>query len=307
MQAIRRLSAATAAGLTAAVLAVFAWGTPAGAVETVKLPYKGIHLLGFQELAPGKTWRDGGFLLVHGTLAHGRMEIIAAIQGLLKEKGHSSLAVNLGFNVDDRQGMLDCKIDHTHLNTDPVGEIAAWVGWLKGQGATALTVLGHSRGGNQVARYQVAHPDPAVKRLVLVSPATWNSARVANEYKQRYQKPLERYINMAKDLAAKGKGDSLMKGVDFLYCPNATVSANAFLSYYVDDKKMDTPTLVGSIDIPVLVTAATADTFVPDIPERMKGRTTATVRLKIVEGADHFYRDLFAEDLVDAVVQFAGS
>ena len=55
------------------------------------------------------------------------------------------------------------------------------------------------------------------------------------------------------------------------------------------------------------MTVATADTFVPDLPERMKGRVTENISMKIVDGADHFYRDLFAEDLADAVHAFAGS
>lgn len=282
------------------------WAASAAAAE-VSLSHKGIQLIAKQELAVGKTWKQGGFLLVHGTMAHGQMELIATVQKLLKEKGHSSLAINLGFNIDRRRGMLDCAATHTHTNTDAVDEIAAWVGWLKARGADSIVILGHSRGGNQVARYQVANGDPAVKRLVLVSPATWNGARVANEYQQRYKKPLDRFVNTAKELIAKGRGNSLMKAVDFLYCPNATVAAKAFASYYVDDKKMDTPILLSDIKIPVLVTAASADTTVPDIPARMKGRVTKTIGLKIVDGADHFYRDLFAEDLVDAVNAFVGS
>lgn len=288
-------------------LFVSAFSAASATAEEVSLSHKGIQLVARQELAGGKTWKQGGFLLVHGTMAHGRMELIAAVQNLLKEKGHSSLAVNFGFNIDKRKGMLDCAVTHTHTNTDAVDEIAAWVGWLKAQGAGAIAILGHSRGGNQVARYQVAHGDPAVKRLVLVSPATWNGVRVASEYQQRYKKPLDRFVNMAKGLVAKGQGDSLMKGVDFLYCPAATVAAKTFASYYVDDKKMDTPSLLSDIKIPVLVTVATADTFVPDLPERMKGRVTENISMKIVDGADHFYRDLFAEDLADAVHAFAGS
>lgn len=299
MQAIRAMA------VVGLLVSAF-WAASAAAAE-VSLSHKGVQLVAKQELADGKTWKQGGFLLVHGTMAHGQMELIAAVQKLLKEKGHSSLAINFGFNIDKRKGMLDCAVTHTHTNTDAVDEIAVWVGWLKAQGADSIAILGHSRGGNQVARYQVAHGDPAVKRLVLVSPATWNGARVANEYQQRYKKPLDRFVNKAKELVAKGQGDSLMKGVDFLYCPDATVAAKSFASYYVDDKKMDTPSLLTDIKIPVLVTAATADTFVPDIPERMKGRVTENIGLKIVDGADHFYRDLFAEDLVDAVHAFAGS
>lgn len=276
------------------------------AAADVTLIHKGLALNGKAVLAAGKGWKNGAVLLVHGTLAHGGMSTIATLQNLLKEKGRSSVAINLSYNVGNRRGNYDCALPHIHRHQDAVDEIAAWVAWLKGQGAANIVVLGHSRGGNQVTRYATERIDPAVRAVVLLAPATWNSVAVAKAYEQRYKRSLARVIAAAQDLVKSGKGNALMPGIDFLTCPDTTVSAAAFQSYYVDDKKMDTPPMVGAVPVPVLVIAGSADTLVPDIPEKMKGRVHGTVTFKVIDGADHFFRDLYAEDVVDAITEFLG-
>lgn len=288
------------------VLALGAAGAAPAAAADVTLIHKGLALNGKAVLADGKSWKEGAVLLVHGTLAHGGMSTIATLQTLLKDKGRSSLAINLSYNVGNRRGNYDCALPHTHRHQDAVDEIAAWIAWLKGQGAAHIVVLGHSRGGNQVTRYATERIDPAVRAAVLLAPATWNSVAVARAYERRYNRSLARVIAAAQDLVKAGKGDALMPGIGFLTCPDSTVSAATFLSYYVDDKKMDTPAMVGAIPVPVLVIAGSADTLVPDIPDKMKGRVHGAVTFKVIDGADHFFRDLFAEDVVDAIAEFLG-
>jgi pimeloyl-ACP methyl ester carboxylesterase len=286
-------------------LALAPWGLAPTAAADVTLVHKGLPLNGKAVLAEGKGWKDGAVLLVHGTLAHGGMSTIATLQTLLKDKGRSSVAINLSYNIGNRRGNYDCALPHTHRHQDAVDEIAAWVAWLKGQGAD-IVVLGHSRGGNHVARYATERIDPAVRSVVLLAPATWNSVAVAKAYEQRYKRSLARVIAAAQDLVKAGKGDALMPGIGFLTCPDTSVSAAAFMSYYVDDKKMDTPALLGAVPVPVLVIAGSADTLIPDIPDKMKGRVLGTVKFKMIDGADHFFRDLFAEDVVDAIMEFLG-
>ena len=53
--------------------------------EPVRLVHEGRGLDGNLTLAAGKSVKDGLFLLVHGTLAHNRMEIMAALQEMLAE------------------------------------------------------------------------------------------------------------------------------------------------------------------------------------------------------------------------------
>lgn len=148
----------------------------AQAADRVELEHDDMTLLGNLEMAPGSSVEDGVVLMVHGTLAHGEMEIMRSMQELLRDAGYNSLAINLSLGQDAREGMYDCDSTHRHKHEDAVDEIAAWVEWLKGEGAERLAVMGHSRGGNQVARYLADQADPMVEKAVLLAPQTWSEA-----------------------------------------------------------------------------------------------------------------------------------
>ena len=283
--------------------AVLMPGRPAPA-EEVKINHGGLTLNADLELAGGKTLSDGVVLMTHGLLAHKGMEIMMALKGLLAERGLNTLAINLSLDLDDRHGMVDCPTPHRHRDADAMGEIAAWVAWLNNKGAGPVTLLGHSRGGNQAARYAAGNPDPAVKRLVLVAPATSNPGKPARGYYRRYKKDLAPVLKKARDLMAAGKGDALMKDVDFLYCPKTTVTAATFADYYGANPERDTPSVIRRITLPVLAVAGGSDRVNPHFGKKMKKLPQANVKLVVIEDAGHFFRDLFGEDLADAIAEF---
>ena len=283
--------------------AVLMPGRPAPA-EEVKINHGGLTLNADLELAGGKTLADGVVLMTHGLLAHKGMEIMTALKGLLAEWGLNTLAINLSLDLDDRHGMVDCPTPHRHRDADAMGEIAAWVVWLNNKGAGPVTLLGHSRGGNQAARYAAGNPDPAVKRLVLVAPATSNPGKPARGYYRRYKKDLAPLLKKARDLMAAGKGDALMKDVDFLYCPKTTVTAVTFADYYGANPERDTPGVIRCITLPVLAVAGGSDRVNPHFGKKMKKLPQANVKLVVIEDAGHFFRDLFGEDLADAIAEF---
>ena len=122
--------------------------------EGVKLSQDGQTLNANLEKADGNWPKGPVVLMTHGTLAHGRMEIISGLQEMLKDRGISSLAVNLSLGINDRESaMYKCETPHSHKHTDAVEEIGTWLSWLKAQGVENLALLGHSRGGNQTARF----------------------------------------------------------------------------------------------------------------------------------------------------------
>ena len=65
--------------------------------------------------------------------------------------------------------MYDCATPHRHRHTDAMAEIGAWLDWLKAQGAEQVALLGHSRGGNQTARFAAATADPVVTNVIVTS------------------------------------------------------------------------------------------------------------------------------------------
>jgi pimeloyl-ACP methyl ester carboxylesterase len=276
------------------------------AAEEVSLEYRGLTLNANLEAADGA---DGMLILVHGTLAHKDMEIIATLQALLAERGLSTLAVTLGLGLNDRRGMYDCASPHRHAMTDALDEIDAWLGWLEGRGMSAVTLAGHSNGGRQVAWFAAERGHRLIEKVVLIAPGLSSADARAAGYRGRYDTELAPLLAAAEAQVAAGAGDAMMAGaVDFLFCPDTNVSAATFVSYYGDDPRLDTPYHLPAIAVPVLVVVGSDDQVVRGLPEAMAPfAASGAIDYVEIEDAGHFFLDFFAEDLADAVAAFAGS
>lgn len=288
--------------LMAALFGLFPAAAPAAEVT---LPYRALTLNANLELAGGKSIKDGMILIVHGTLAHNGMEMISYLQSVLKEKGRSSLAINLSYGVSNRHGMYECGKTHAHLDTDALGEIAAWKAWLGREGVKEVTLLGHSRGGTQVARYLAERDDPLVRNGILMAPDTRDEASTAQSYQKRFGKPLADTLGRAQALVKEGKGDSVMKDVDILYCEKTSASAASFVSYHGPDPWRDASALLPKLKKPVLLVAAGADELVPNVEKKSAPHVDGKkVQMKVIKGADHFFRDLYTDEAVETIIAF---
>jgi pimeloyl-ACP methyl ester carboxylesterase len=266
---------------------------------------KGITLNANLELVSGKVLGESIILMTHGTLAHGNMEIMSQLQGLFKENELDSLSINLGLGLNNRKGMYDCATTHTHKHTDAVDEIALWVGWLKKQGVKSITLLGHSRGGNQTAWYAAERADSIINKVILIAPATWSESYAVKSYKKRFKKDLKTVLAKAESLIKQGKGKTVMKNTGHIYCENTSVTAESFVSYNKPDIRLDTPSLLKRIKQPVLVIAGSKDKTVKNLdklvaPMVKKGK----IDLFVIDGAGHMFRDLYADDMVDLIVEY---
>lgn len=271
--------------------------------EEVSLKYQGLIVTAQLETV-GDDWTSKPVVLMtHGTLAHNRMEIMEALQSLLKERGSSSLSLNLSLGLSARKGMYECPTPHDHLHTDAIDEIGLWLDWLKGKGVTSVIMLGHSRGGNQTAWFTTERNDAMIRSLILVAPQTFSNPE--DDYKKRFNKPLAPVLAQAEKLVKSGKGAQMMQELDFIYCEKTSATARAFLSYHKGDPRLDTPYLIKQLNKPILVIAGGEDTVVPDLVEKMRPLSDGQrVQLTVIEGADHFFRDLYAEEVADAAVAF---
>jgi pimeloyl-ACP methyl ester carboxylesterase len=276
--------------------------------EPVRLVQGGRGLDGELKLASGRAVKDGLLILVHGTLAHNRMEIMQAQQALLAERGVSTLAVSLSLGLSDRKGMFDCTQPHRHSNAQAAEEIAAWVGWAAGAGAGKIGILGHSRGGAQVAFYAAAAGatlPAAVQKIVLAAPTTFDRNRAAAEYQARFKADFAPLIARAEALVATGKGAEMLSLPGFMYCLNASVAAASFADYHAADGRNDTPSLLARLPRPALLVIAGGDEVVTDLPQRLQTLPKPErLRIVTVDGADHFFKDLYGEDLADAIAAY---
>lgn len=273
-------------------------------MKEIKQTYNGLTVNANLMMADGKGYGDEMVLLTHGTLTHKDRSTYAQLQKNLASQGVSSLAINLSLGVNDRHGEYDCAVPHTHKHTDALKEIGFWLNWLKKQGTKQVTLMGHSRGGNQTAWYAAEHDRDAIKDVVLIAPAT-GKQQSADEYEHKYGKPLSPILKKAKQLVAEGKGDTMLKDPDFIYCKKAQVTAASFVDYYDPKPQFDTPTVLQNVKKPTLVIMGSADTVVPDLPEKIKPLVdSGKVKTLMLEDADHFFLDFANEDMATAVVEF---
>ena len=96
----------------------------------------------------------------------------------------------------------------------------------------------------------------------------------------------------------------MIDGISIIYCENSGASAEAVLSYYGNYPEYDTPTVLKETNIPTLVIAGSLDTVVADLPEKMESIDKENIELVVVEDADHFFLDLFADEAVEYAVDF---
>jgi pimeloyl-ACP methyl ester carboxylesterase len=287
-----------------ACVVALAFSAVAADAKEVTLKHKGLTLNADLELAADKKLGDGIVVITHGTLAHRGMETIEYFQKLLKEKGYNTLAINLSLGLDNRHGMYDCKVTHRHRNADAAEEIGAWVAWLKQQGATRVTVLGHSRGAAQTALYAAERDNPSVKAVVLLAPATRENNDAA-DYQRRHNKPLAPVLDQAQQLVKQGKGGTVLEHIDILYCPDTSATADSFVSYHGPDPRLDTPSLIPKLKKPTLVVVAGNDEVVVGLDKKVVPLADGKrVQMKVIDSADHFFRDLYADDAVEAIDLF---
>lgn len=272
--------------------------------KEVTFRHMGLTLNADLELAAEKKLADGVILVTHGSLAHRDMEAIAYLRELLKERGHSTLAINLSLGLDNRHGMYDCTITHRHRNDDAAKEIGAWVGWLKEQGEKNVVLLGHSRGGAQTALYAAEQGDALVKAVVLLAPATGDNNSPA-AYQRRHNQALAPRLDKARTLVDDGKGGTVLEHVGLLSCLDTPATADSFVSYYGQDPRLDALYLIPKIEKPTLVVVAGADAVVVDLDKKVAPLAKGTgVQMAVIDGADHLFRDLFADEAVDAIEAF---
>lgn len=278
-------------------------GGPAAANEReVTLKHQGLTLLGTVS-TPAKARDDKPWIvLVHGTLAHKDMSTIKQTATALNDKGFSTLAISLSLGVDSRKGMYNCEVPHRHRFGDASGEIAAWLAYLRGEGARNIWLLGHSRGGAQVAYTLANEGKMDLRGAILMAPATDAVASAAAAYRKQHGAAADKAIEAAR--AEGDKSEKLIAVPGLLSCQGGQASARSILSYYDEAPAHETQASLTKVtSLPVLVIAAQKDEVVRDVADKI-GKVAAAqpnVKVETVADADHMFQDLFADAAADLI------
>ncbi|MCJ8299289.1 MAG: alpha/beta hydrolase [Pseudomonadales bacterium] len=238
------------------------------------------------------------FLILHGTLAWHGMELPKALQTVLADEGYPSLAISLSYGVDNRSGFYNCEQGLSSGQGAAISEIDHWVDYLHQQGYKNVAVIAHSRGGAQMADYSLQHSDK-ITQLHLIAPMHWNMENSRQRYDAEHSKSLAQVLS---NIEQNPQQPLLQQ--DVLSCKNTTVSAAAFRSYYSPIPEKNTPALLSSINVKTSVYLGTNDPLTLGfMAQQALFAANPLIDLVMIEDADHFFRDLYADEIIEDILE----
>ncbi len=270
--------------------------------ELVKIKFKNLTVNANLIHAEDKS--QPFFLILHGTWAWHGMELIESTQILLEDEDVGSLALTLSLGVDNRSGFLGCPSPLEAIHQQSYEEVHLWYQYLYKLGYKNIILLSHSRGGSQAAAFASSYPDDKLSKIVLLAPLAWDKATVHKDYQKKTGKNLQQLLDQANRACLK-KIAPLMKSVDVLYCKNQDVKPWSFLSYYSDDIERNTWDLIKNQTIPIDIFLGSEDPISTLFSDSIKGKKLPqNINLITIEGSDHFFRDLYLDEIIESVVDF---
>jgi pimeloyl-ACP methyl ester carboxylesterase len=129
-----------------------------------------------------------------------------------------------------------------------------------------------------------------VRKIVLLAPTFATSVEQAEIYKRSFGHDLAAEIEEAR------KNPLARRTVDFLTCKQAPVLNATFLDGYNEMP----PRLAARTGHPTLVIVAGKDEVVPDLTKNLP----SDIKPVVIDGADHFFHDLYGEEAADAIAKF---
>jgi len=274
------------------------------AAEEVTHRFNGLTLNASLEMADGKGFEDGMFLILHGFMAHNKMEIVRSAQQALLDNERSSLAINLSLSLDNRHGYHGCDRPQRHVQDDAIGEVGSWIAWLRERGTRRVVLMGHSRGANQLMVYAAEKIDPEVSHMVFLAPGMGDEIEEA--YFTRYGISLDETRAYVQAQVDAGKGVQLLENIDTLACPRASITAQSFNSYYSKNNRFrQFGNYLPRSPVPTLIISGSIDERQPNTQKLVTPYLDGMrIQLAVIEGAGHFFRDFNIEEAMEAAIEF---
>jgi alpha/beta superfamily hydrolase len=102
----------------------------------------------------------------------------------------------------------------------------------------------------------------------------------------------------------KSIDDNDILKINFLGCNDAQVNGISFKSYYYNFNNMSTIDALKTTAANTYVITASEDNIVPLTHEKVKisAELNENVKLYTIDGADHFFRDFYFDDLFEIIL-----
>ena len=230
------------------------------------------------------------------------MEVISVFSENLLDLNIDTIAPNISYGVNDRTNeFLSCDIKHFHNRHENVNEIIRWFLFAIEKDYENIILIGHSRGGQDVmnAYEKITKDYPAeskkISSLVLLAPLTDDIDDINNKLKKSNNTTINQLLRKDKDAFIK---------INFLSCPDAKVKVSSFLSYYNLSPNEQVVQILKDVKINTYVFTASEDNFVPKTHSKLSNISNDNVKLIQIEGSDHFFRDLFLDEVIELLADF---
>ncbi len=239
---------------------------------------------------------------IHGTRGFKTMEIISVLSDNLLDLNVDTIAPNISYGLDNRKNeFLACDIKHSHNRNSNVDEIIKWFLFAIEKDYKNVILIGHSRGGQDVmhAYEKIIETYPAeskkISSIVLLAPLTDNSDEINYNLQKNNNHTISQLLNKDKDMFIE---------TDFLSCANTKVKVSSFLSYYNLSRHEQMIEILRDIQIKTYIFTASEDVFVPKTHSKISSINNDNVTLIQIEGSDHFFRDLFLDEVIEILADF---
>ena len=276
----------------------------------VEIKHNSVSLNGFYSSSSEKSKSIA--LILHGTRGHQNLELITSLRDSLLDNRVDSLTINLSYGINNRANdFLPCDIEHKHKQSNSRSEIKLWYEYVRKIGYEKIYLIGHSRGAWDIINFyenlDLKNQD-LINSIILIAPIseTWESS--IKKYKKQYDINI---ANLDRQRIEKLK-------INFLGCENATVYSDSFLDYYLISgdhdslDKIDGQFSAKGLNLHLLNTlgevyiiTASDDSIVPGtykIVKNIEGKRK-NIELHQLDGADHFFRDFYFDDLMDLIIE----
>jgi pimeloyl-ACP methyl ester carboxylesterase len=228
-------------------------------------------------------------IFVHGFLQTNQFSTVKRLYDAFYENGFPVLAPNLSLGISSRAKSLACESIHLHSLDSDTNEIAQWVDWAIARGHKKIILIGHSAGSVNITAYLANHPNPAVIKTILISLTHYGAGRPEAFETEAQEKLAEKLLQ---------NGEDKLTQFALSYCQNYLTLPSKFLSYYRwSDKKVLQALSVDTSDNYIIFGSAD-NRITPQWLNSVKG---ANGKVRIIDGANHFFDQAYEFDLLDMV------
>ena len=225
-------------------------------------------------------------ILLHGVARNFYSDPLPKIAESLSKAGYACIAINTRGHdwIAPSPGSNGWMGAAFEIMSESIFDIEAFIRFLTNAGYGKVALLGHSLGALKVVYYQKRRRDPAVKGLIMLSPAnlSYNSRVVRIPGFEESYRVAEKYV-------AEGRKDQLIRIPSPADWESDTIfSAETFVDKYNQSSGYDTAENLSDVNCPTLICAGSKEKalreFAASLSNPEKNRA-----FELVEGASHFY------------------